>query len=81
MHDGEASRAKPDRDPSGGSSPVSYPFRFEASAEVAAPAESLFAYLDDPRNAAAHMRRPSWQVGGARMTIETDEGGAVPPAP
>jgi len=45
----------------------------EASAEVAATCERVFAQLDDQTRLAAHMARPSMMMGGGRMTYEFDQ--------
>lgn len=45
----------------------------EASAQVAAACERVFAHLDDQTRLAAHMARPSMMMGGGRMTYEFDE--------
>jgi hypothetical protein len=47
---------------------------FEASAFVAAPAESVFAYADDPARLSSHMSKSSWMMGGGRMKTELDAG-------
>lgn len=46
----------------------------EASAIVAATAQQLFAYMDDPYSLAAHMQQSSWRMGGGHMELETDTG-------
>lgn len=48
--------------------------RFEASAFVAAPADSVFAYADDPARLSSHMSKSSWMMGGGRMESEFDAG-------
>lgn len=45
----------------------------EASAQVAATPERLFAHLDDQTRLAAHMSQPSLMMGGGRMTYAFDE--------
>lgn len=45
----------------------------QASVEVAAPPERLFAHLDDQARLAAHMARPSMMMGGGRMIYDFDE--------
>jgi len=45
---------------------------YERSARVRAPADKLFALLDDHERLAAHMTQSSWKMGGARMKIEYD---------
>jgi hypothetical protein len=39
---------------------------FEQSAFVAAPADSVFAYADDPARLSSHMSKSSWMMGGGR---------------
>jgi len=46
----------------------------QASVQVAATPERLFAHLDDQTRLAAHMARPSMMMGGGRMTYDFDEG-------
>jgi hypothetical protein len=48
--------------------------RYESRALVAAPAERVFAHLDDHARLSSHMSESSWMMGGGRMTIEFDEG-------
>lgn len=45
----------------------------QASVQVAATPERLFAHLDDQTRLAAHMARPSMMMGGGRMTYDFDE--------
>ena len=49
-------------------------FRFhrEATADIAASSQAVFAFLDDPKRLAAHMEKPSLMMAGAIMKIETD---------
>ena len=47
---------------------------FEASALVGAPADSVFAYADDPARFSSHMSKSSWMMGGGRMLTELDAG-------
>jgi hypothetical protein len=47
---------------------------FDESAFVAAPADSVFAYADDPARLSAHMRESSWMMGGGRMQTQLDAG-------
>lgn len=47
---------------------------FETTIHVSAPAEAVFARLDDHTRLAAHMERPSAMMGGGRMSYEFDEG-------
>jgi hypothetical protein len=51
-----------------------WPFHAECSGDIAADADTLFAYLDDPTRLAAHMGRRSWRMGGGRMQVTLDEG-------
>lgn len=48
--------------------------RYESSAPVQAPADRVFAHIDDHSRLSSHMSEPSWMMGGGRMTIELDEG-------
>ncbi|MDO8324687.1 SRPBCC family protein [Phenylobacterium sp.] len=45
----------------------------QASVQVAATPERLFAHLDDQTRLAAHMARPSMMMGGGRMSYDFDE--------
>lgn len=45
----------------------------QATVQVAASPDRLFAHLDDQTRLAAHMARPSMMMGGGRMTYEFDE--------
>lgn len=45
----------------------------QASVQVAAAPEQVFAHLDDQTRLAAHMARPSMMMGGGRMTYAFDE--------
>ena len=47
----------------------------EAACDVAAPAEAVFQYIDQPERLSAHMARRSWQMAGSTMVIETDTAG------
>src|SRR5215475_983766 len=47
---------------------------YETSAFVEAPAEQLFAELDDHERLSSHMSQSSWMLGGGRMRIEFDDG-------
>lgn len=49
-----------------------FPFHFECRAVVNAPAEAVFARLDDPKLLSAHMSRPSGMMAGSQMAIELD---------
>jgi len=46
---------------------------FESRGWLAARSDEVFAQLDDHYRLSAHMSRSSWMMGGARMSIETDE--------
>jgi hypothetical protein len=48
---------------------------YEDRATIAAPVESVFAFLDGPERLAAHMSEPSWKMAGGRMTVDVDAGG------
>ena len=48
--------------------------RDESSAIVRAPADRVFAYLDDHAQLSSHMSKSSWMMGGGRMKFELDEG-------
>lgn len=48
-------------------------FHEETSAEVGAPPEQVFAFLDDHRNLSGHMEKSSLMMAGSSMRIETDE--------
>jgi len=50
----------------------SFPSHFENSVEINAPAEAVFAYLDDQRHLSAHMSQASWMMVGSRMDLEFD---------
>ena len=47
--------------------------RFTRAVTVAAPAQAVFAHLDDQTRLAAHMEKPSVMMGGGRMTYAFDE--------
>jgi hypothetical protein len=47
---------------------------YEASALVAAPPQTVFAYADDPARLSSHMSKSSWMMGGGRMLTELDAG-------
>ena len=55
------------------------PFHSEARVLVGAPADAVFAHLDDHARLSAHMTRRSWMMAGSRMILQldTDEGHAV----
>jgi hypothetical protein len=50
-----------------------FPLHHQTEALLATDASRLFAFLDDPRNVARHMEKPSLRTAGASMRIETDE--------
>lgn len=52
-----------------------FPFHDESVALVNAPADRVFAYLDDPKALAAHMGKSSTMMLGMRMSIDLDAGG------
>jgi polyketide cyclase/dehydrase/lipid transport protein len=45
---------------------------YETSAMVEAPAERVFAHVDDHARLSSHMSEPSWKMGGGRMAVELD---------
>ena len=47
---------------------------YESSAVVRAPADRVFAYIDDHTRLSSHMTKSSWRMGGGRMRVELDEG-------
>ena len=47
----------------------------EATAIIAAPAETVFAFMDDPSHLGAHMGRHSFVMGGIYMRTQTDARG------
>ena len=51
----------------------SFPFHNESVALALAPADRVFAYLDDPKALAAHMGEPSMMMMGSRMSIDVDD--------
>lgn len=52
-----------------------FPYHDESTAVVRAPAERVFAHLDDPKSLSAHMRESSMMMMGSRMSIDVDAGG------
>lgn len=44
----------------------------EREVRIAASVEQVFALLDDPVALSAHMRRPSWRMAGAAVTVQSD---------
>jgi hypothetical protein len=53
----------------------SFPFHAESTALVHAPADRVFAHLDDPKSLSAHMGESSMMMMGSRMSTEIDAGG------
>ena len=53
----------------------SYPFHDEAEGLIHGDVESVFTWLDDHRNLAAHMNRSRFAMGGGQMHLEFDEQG------
>jgi hypothetical protein len=49
-----------------------YPFRYQSTALVSAPAAAVFSYMDDPQRLAAHMSESSWRMGGGSMQMHVD---------
>lgn len=47
---------------------------YEESTLIPAPAEEIFAYVDDHTNFSSHMNKSSWMMGGGSMKTDTDEG-------
>ena len=58
-----------------GNTAAAYPYHRASRIEVAAPAEVLFDYLDDPRRLSSHMSKSSWAMGGGSMEFTLDAGG------
>jgi len=52
-----------------------FPLHQEASADIGADIDQVFAYLDEPRNLAGHMESSSPMMAGSSMHIEVDERG------
>jgi polyketide cyclase/dehydrase/lipid transport protein len=52
-----------------------FPHHDESTAVVHAPAERVFARLDDPKSLSAHMGESSMMMMGSRMSIDVDAGG------
>jgi hypothetical protein len=48
------------------------PIHFESCVALRAPADAVFAYLDDPNHLSGHMSQSSWVMAGSRMAIELD---------
>src|SRR3989344_5777268 len=47
---------------------------YEDSMLIPAPAEELFAYIDDHTRFSSHMSQSSWMMGGGHMDVSVDEG-------
>ena len=54
---------------------MNYPHSAEARAQIAAPPETLFAFLDDARSLGGHMEKPSAMMLGGSMRYAFDAGG------
>lgn len=54
---------------------MNLPRHYEYSATVAAPAHTLFDYLDDHARLSSHMSESSWVLGKGRMIVHVDRGG------
>jgi hypothetical protein len=48
---------------------------YEDRTAIAAEPDRVFAFLDAPERLAGHMSKPSWKMGGGRMTVDVDSGG------
>lgn len=48
--------------------------RYESRAVVSAPADRVFAHIDDHSRLSSHMSESSWAMGGGRMEVEFDDG-------
>ena len=47
---------------------------YETTTLISAPAEELFAYIDDHTRFSSHMSQSSWMMGGGHMDISVDDG-------
>lgn len=47
---------------------------YESRVLIKAPAEDLFAYIDDHVHLSSHMNKSSWMMGGGRMNTSVDNG-------
>lgn len=47
---------------------------YESHAIVCAPADRVFAHIDDHSQLSSHMSESSWMMGGGRMQIDLDDG-------
>jgi hypothetical protein len=54
--------------------PLALPRHYESRTPVSAPADVLFAYIDDHSNLSSHMSQSSWMMGGGRMRTVLDAG-------
>src|SRR5205085_2984734 len=54
---------------------TTFAFHHESSGEVAAGADALFAYLDDPRHLVEHMETSSTMMAGSAMRVDVDAQG------
>lgn len=50
-----------------------FPYHAESHGRLQAPAERVFAHLDDHTRLSAHMSRRSWRMGWGRMGLHLDE--------
>ena len=64
-----------DRLPRTAMSDRSFPRHDESTAQVHAPIDEVFAYLDDPVALSAHMGKSSMMMMGSKMSTEIDAGG------
>lgn len=53
----------------------SFPFHNETAVLAHAPADLVFAYLDDPKSLAAHMGESSIMRMGSRLSMDVDAAG------
>lgn len=53
---------------------MDYTHHQESSAVIPAPAENVFAHVDDHRTLSSHMTQPSWRMGGGKMEVTLDGG-------
>ena len=51
---------------------LALPFHFESDVDVNAPADAVFALLDDHSRLSAHMTQPSWMMAGSVITLKFD---------
>jgi hypothetical protein len=50
-----------------------FPYHAESHGRLQAPAERVFAHLDDHTRLSAHMSRRSWRMGWGRLHLHLDE--------